>query len=150
MTKNKPIYYSNYLQLDKILESQITESGKTSNPIHDENLFIITHQTYELWFKQIIIELKSINQMFSKNFVKESNLGLVVSRCERICKIIKLLINQVDILETMSPLDFLEFRNLLNPASGFQSAQFRIIENTMGLIILATNYADIMNLIPLK
>ena len=132
MTKNK-LTYGKYLQLDKILDSQHLKSKENSNLVHDEMLFIIIHQAYELWFKQILHELDSVLAMFKGNYVQEENLGIVVSRFDRIIEIQKLLINQIGILETMTPMDFLEFRDLLTPSSGFQSAQFRLIENKLGM-----------------
>ena len=131
--KKKNITYTKYLNIDKLLSLQKMESEKHNDKKHDEMLFIIIHQSYELWFKQIIYELDSIINLFSSNYVQEQNLGIVISRINRIIEIQKLLINQMSILETMTPMDFLEFRNYLNPASGFQSAQFRIIENKLGL-----------------
>ena len=131
--KSKKLSYSSYLQLDKILDSQSLRSEKQENLVHDEMLFIIIHQTYELWFKQILHELDSIILMFKGNYVLEENTGRVVARLDRIIEIQKLLIDQVGILETMTPMDFLEFRDLLTPASGFQSLQFRQIENKLGM-----------------
>lgn len=132
---NTSMYYSNYLQLDKILGSQQPESFKTDNPAHDEMLFIIIHQSYELWFKQILFELDYVLKVFFKEKINDNSedLNLVLHRLNRVIKIFELLNQQVSILETMTPLDFLEFRNLLTPASGFQSAQFRLIEATLGL-----------------
>ena len=131
--KNKKINYSDYLQLSSLLSKQKLQSEANNNKVHDEMLFIIIHQSYELWFKQIIHEIDSIIDMFIDNYVQEENIGLVVARLDRIIQIQKLLINQISILETMTPMDFLEFRDYLNPASGFQSAQFRLIENKLGL-----------------
>jgi tryptophan 2,3-dioxygenase len=130
---SKKLSYGDYLELDKILDSQTLKSEQNGNMVHDEMLFIIIHQTYELWFKQILHELDSIIEMFKGNYVEEENAGIVVSRLGRIIEIQKLLIDQVSILETMTPMDFLEFRNLLSPASGFQSIQFRKIENKLGM-----------------
>jgi len=132
MTKEK-LSYGNYLKLDRILNAQSPKSKEIENEVHDEMLFIIIHQAYELWFKQIQHELNSIIEMFKDNYVQEQNIGIVVSRLGRIIEIQKLLIDQVGILETMTPMDFLEFRDLLNPASGFQSVQFREIENKLGM-----------------
>ena len=132
MTKKK-LTYGKYLQLNKILDSQHLKSEENGNQIHDEMLFIIIHQAYELWFNQILHEQDSVLTMFKGNYVQEENLGIVVSRFDRIIEIQKLLINQIGILETMTPMDFLEFRDLLTPASGFQSAQFRLIENKLGM-----------------
>ena len=131
--KSKKLSYNSYLQIDKILDSQDLRSEKEGNIVHDEMLFIIIHQAYELWFKQILHELDSIILMFKGDYVQEENTGRVVARLDRIIEIQKLLIDQVGILETMTPMDFLEFRDLLTPASGFQSLQFRQIENKLGM-----------------
>jgi len=132
MTKDK-LSYGEYLQIDRLLNLQSPKSKEIGSEVHDEMLFIIIHQAYELWFKQILHELDSIIKMFIGNYVQEENIGTVVGRLDRIIEIQKLLINQVGILETMTPMDFLEFRDLLNPASGFQSVQFREIENKLGM-----------------
>ena len=134
MSEQKPpVEYSRYLQLDKILDSQFPESSSLESPAHDEMLFIVVHQTYELWFKQIIHELNSVMTMFKDHYVDEQNIDKAVSRLNRINEILSVLIDQISIMETMTPLDFLEFRNLLTPASGFQSLQFRILEIKLGL-----------------
>ena len=125
--------YTDYLQINKILSAQEMESLKVGKPAHDEMLFIITHQAYELWFKQMLHELDSVLSFFKGKIIEESSLGIMVSRLNRINKIMGLLIDQISVLETMTPLDFLEFRNLLVPASGFQSAQFRLLEVKLGL-----------------
>ena len=130
------MYYSDYLGLDKITGSQHPVSFKEGNiPAHDEMLFIIIHQAYELWFKQILFELDYVLKVFDKEVINDNSedLNLVLHRLRRIIKIFELLNQQVGILDTMTPLDFLEFRNLLTPSSGFQSAQFRLIEATLGL-----------------
>lgn len=134
--EKKPMYYPDYLQLDKILDAQAPESFKEGNqPAHDEMLFIIIHQAYELWFKQILFEIEFIAGVFKKESIDDNSedLNLVRHRFNRIIKILELLNQQVSILDTMTPLDFLEFRNLLNPASGFQSLQFRKVETILGL-----------------
>lgn len=131
--KREPVEYGSYLGLEKILNSQNRESAKFGEPAHDETLFIIIHQTYELWFKQILHELESVLQMFRNDYVDEKRIGTAVSRIGRVVEIQKVLIDQIRILETMTPLDFLEFRNFLTPASGFQSLQFRILEIKLGL-----------------
>jgi tryptophan 2,3-dioxygenase len=133
---NKPypsVYYADYLQLDRLLSSQAPKSVEYGQPAHEETLFIIVHQAYELWFKQILHELDSVLEIFKKNYLEEKDVGVVVSRLSRITEIQKVLIDQLRILETMTPLDFLEFRDFLHPASGFQSVQFRLIENKLGL-----------------
>ena len=137
MPKEKPLksqYYKDYLGLNKILDSQKLISDEYEQHAHDEMLFIIVHQVYELWFKQIIYELDSILDIFSKKDVVESNIGTSISRLNRIIEIQKILVDQIRILETMTPMDFLDFRDFLVPASGFQSVQFRKIENKLGLL----------------
>jgi tryptophan 2,3-dioxygenase len=136
MPDHKSMYYSDYLQLNKILDAQHPESFEKGNePAHDEMLFIIIHQAYELWFKQILFELDFILNVFQKAKIDDNSedLNLVRHRLNRIIKIMELLTQQITLLETMTPLDFLEFRNLLVPASGFQSLQFRLIEARLGL-----------------
>ncbi|MGD2060887.1 MAG: tryptophan 2,3-dioxygenase family protein, partial [Acidimicrobiia bacterium] len=129
----KPLYYGRYLALDEVLSSQRLESTEHGETVHDEMLFIIVHQSYELWFKQIIWELDSILDIFGESHVDEQHLGTAVARLRRINEIQGLLIQMIGVLETMTPLDFLDFRDYLFPASGFQSAQFRIVENKLGL-----------------
>ena len=132
MKSAKPTY-NKYLQLNKILDAQNRLSVVLDKPIHDEMLFIIIHQIYELWFKQIIHEIDSIILYFKNPKVTETNINTIVGRLNRVHDIQKIAITQIDILKSMTPMDFLEFRDLLNPASGFQSTQFRIIENALGL-----------------
>lgn len=135
--KYSSVHYSSYLGLEKILGSQNLRSSELGETAHDEMLFIIIHQVYELWFKQITWELDSICEMFNVNSVvnsvAESNIGIAVSRLNRITEIQQILIDQIRVLETMTSLDFLDFRNYLIPASGFQSFQFRIVEIKLGL-----------------
>jgi len=131
--KYSSIHYNSYLQIDKITSAQSLRSEELGQPAHDEMLFIITHQVYELWFKQINHELRAIVKDFSADQLNETNVGTVVSRLNRIIEIMKLLVQQVGIIETMTPLDFLDFRNYLFPASGFQSFQFREMEVMLGL-----------------
>lgn len=126
-------YYGDYLKLGQLLDCQSPRSEELKRPAHEEMLFIITHQTYELWFKQILHELQSVLQILEQKYVEDQALNLVVTRLERIIEIEQLLIQQIQVMETMQPLDFLDFRDLLVPASGFQSFQFRLIENHLGL-----------------
>ncbi|TDH27736.1 tryptophan 2,3-dioxygenase [Segetibacter sp. 3557_3] len=130
------LYYGTYLGLDKVLSSQHPKSFEAPNtPAHDEMLFIIIHQAYELWFKQILFELEFVTNVFRKAHINDNSedLNLVRHRLQRVMRIIELLNNQISVLDTMTPLDFLEFRNLLTPSSGFQSLQFRLIEARLGL-----------------
>ncbi len=128
-----PCYYGDYLRLDTLLATQVPESTRRGKPAHDEMLFIIVHQAYELWFKQILHELDRIQAHFAEVPMQDAHLGRIVHGLDRINEILKLLIQQLDVLETMTPLDFLDFRDLLMPASGFQSMQFRAIETRLGL-----------------
>lgn len=132
--KYTTIHYHQYLGLDQILNAQEPRSALVDGKeAHEEMLFIIVHQVYELWFKQILHELKSVLRLFREEKVDERNMGTAIGRLERIIEIQKLLIQQIRIMETMTPLDFLDFRNHLFPASGFQSYQFRLLENLLGL-----------------
>src|SRR5262245_48625459 len=126
-TAQRRCYYSDYLRLDALLDQQARESERAGAPAHDEMLFIIVHQAYELWFKLILHELDRIQADFGQKSVEDESLGRIVHGLERIDKVLKLLIQQLDVLETMTPLDFLDFRAFLSPASGFQSVQFRAI-----------------------
>jgi tryptophan 2,3-dioxygenase len=130
---DRPLYYADYLQLDRILNAQELESARHGSPAHDELLFIIVHQAYELWFKQILFELDSVIEVFRRDSVDDQDIGRVVLRLRRITEIQRLLLGQLEVLETMTPLDFLDFRDYLVPASGFQSFQFRLIENRLGM-----------------
>ncbi|PIN96961.1 hypothetical protein AB205_0022130, partial [Aquarana catesbeiana] len=128
------LIYGDYLQLDKVLDAQVLQSELKGNKIHDEHLFIVTHQAYELWFKQILWELDSVREIFQNEHVRdERNMLKVVTRIHRISMILKLLVEQFSVLETMTPMDFFEFREYLSPASGFQSLQFRLLENKIGV-----------------
>lgn len=132
--KYTTIHYNNYLGLDDILNAQKLRSAELDdNPAHEEMLFIIVHQSYEIWFKQIIHELESVIGMFNRKDVDEKNIGTSIARLNRVIKIFKLLVEHIPIMESMTPLDFLDFRSYLFPASGFQSFQFRKIENLLGL-----------------
>lgn len=133
VTSPSPLYYADYLELGKLLDCQHPKSGEAGPAAHDELLFIIVHQVYELWFKQILHELDSVIEIFGRDYVDEKQVGTAVLRLGRVTEVQKLLIDQLHVLETMTALDFLEFRHLLYPASGFQSFQFRLIENKLGM-----------------
>lgn len=134
-TERAPVYYSEYLQLDKILKAQNPESAKEGVRADDEMLFIIIHQTYELWFKQILHELNIIREIFKQPNIPNSSPDIYnsVHRIKRVARILDIAVMQMSVLETMTPLDFLDFRDLLRPASGFQSLQFKMIEAALGL-----------------
>lgn len=129
------LYYSDYIELDKILNSQHPRSFTSLEDGNDEMLFIIIHQAYELWFKQILFELDLVRNIFIRDRINDNSddMSRVVQRLKRIVKILELISQQVSVLETMTAPDFLEFRNYLLPASGFQSKQFRLIEARLGL-----------------
>lgn len=128
--KSSDITYKSYLQLDKLLSAQKTVSHPTA---HDETMFIVVHQVYELWFKLILNELDRIQDIFSGATVKDADLRPVSASLVRIVDVMKLLVRQLDIIETMTPLDFLDFRHVFRSASGFQSMQFRELEVRLGL-----------------
>lgn len=130
---NRPLSYGSYLRVPELLSIQSPKSVEAGQEAHDELLFIIVHQAHELWFKQILHELKAVSKVFSAAKTDEKTLGAAVSRLTRITEIQKVLIDHLRILETMTPLDFLEFRDLVSPASGFQSVQFRILESSLGV-----------------
>lgn len=125
--------YGNYLKVDEIIALQELVSEQHGKPAHIELLYIVVHQVYELWFKEILHELGSVIAMFEGEYVNEKNIGEAVKRLRRITAIQELLIEQIKVLETMTPLEFLDFRKYLGTASGFQSYQFRMIENRLGL-----------------
>ncbi len=129
------LYYSDYIELDRILNSQHPRSFESPEEGNDEMLFIIIHQVYELWFKQILFELDLVRNIFIQDRINDNSddLSKVVQKLKRMAKILELINQQVSVLETMTALDFLEFRNVLLPASGFQSKQFRLIEAKLGL-----------------
>ncbi|HMW66560.1 MAG TPA: tryptophan 2,3-dioxygenase family protein [Chitinophagaceae bacterium] len=129
------VHYHDYLQIDKILNAQFPESEKYNLPAHDEMLFIIIHQAYELWFKQLHHEVDSIAAIMSKPSLNDNSpeLQTVVHRLNRCVTILRVLVHQIDIMETMTPMDFLDFRDMLRPASGFQSWQFKELEAKLGL-----------------
>jgi tryptophan 2,3-dioxygenase len=122
---NAPLSYNKYLRVPELIGLQ----SCLSDPMHhDELLFITIHQTYELWFKQILHELDAARALIDEDRAFAATLAL-----GRVVEIEKVLVQQIHILETMTPINFLGFRDELNPASGFQSMQFREIEFASGL-----------------
>ncbi len=125
---NPAVTYSNYLKIDELLSCQDRLSkAEDGRPEHDEMLFIIIHQVYELWFKQVLHELDHLRSTLEANDAPAS-----LHTFKRILTILKTLVGQVDILETMTPLSFNSFRGRLESASGFQSGQFREVEFILG------------------
>jgi tryptophan 2,3-dioxygenase len=117
--------YNSYLRVPELLRLQTPQSDP---PHHDELLFIIIHQAYELWFHLILHELETAMSYMEKGQVLRAHHFI-----RRVVTIQKVLVDQIHILETMTPIEFLAFRHRLNPASGFQSVQFREIEFVCGL-----------------
>ncbi|XP_070198004.1 tryptophan 2,3-dioxygenase-like isoform X2 [Littorina saxatilis] len=132
-SKDGTMSYHTYLKLQGLLHCQEMASAQHGKEVHDEHLFIITHQAYELWFKQILFEIDSVRNLFSQPILDESKMLQILNQLNRVVLILKLLVDQFHILETMTPLDFMEFRVYLSSASGFQSLQFRLMENKLGV-----------------
>ena len=122
---NSPLSYNKYLRVQDLINLQDCLSDPAH---HDELLFITVHQAYELWFKQILHEIDA-----AIAFIAEDRLPAATRALKRVVEIEKLLLDQIHILESMTPINFLAFRDQLNPASGFQSMQFREIEFSSGL-----------------
>lgn len=124
MPQADPITYASYLKVPELLDLQ---QPKSSPEEHDEMLFIIIHQVYELWFKQMLHEGDHL-----KTLLEEDEDELAFATLKRMLTILKTMVSQIDILETMTPISFLSFRDFLQSASGFQSAQFREFEFQLG------------------
>ena len=126
--QRKPLTYASYLAIDELLGLQRPRSGGPDRPPeHDETLFIVIHQVYELWFKQILHELDLLQRC-----LEGDDAPTALDTFKRILTILKTLVGQVDVLETMSPVSFASFRSRLESARGFQSAQFREVEVILG------------------
>jgi tryptophan 2,3-dioxygenase len=119
------VTYGNYLKIDELLSLQ---QPRSSGPEHDEMLFIVIHQVYELWFKELLHEFDRVMRLLEEDESHRAQHTL-----KRILTILKVMVAQLDILETMTPLEFLTFRQRLDAASGFQSDQFRQIEFLLGV-----------------
>ena len=123
MTESSPaLTYSSYLALDEVLGAQRPLSDE-----HDEMLFIVIHQVYELWFKQLIHEIGHLQERLERGDTPH-----VLHTLKRVLTILKVAVAQIDVLETMTPRQFLGFRDRLEASSGFQSAQFRELEAMLG------------------
>jgi len=118
------VTYSTYLKLDQLLSLQAPRPGELE---HDETLFVIIHQVYELWFKEVLHELD-----FLQKRLRANDTPLASATLKRVLTILKTLVAQIDVLETITPLNFLAFRDRLESGSGFQSHQFREIEFMLG------------------
>ena len=120
----KPLTYISYLKLDELLALQ---QRRSAGPEHDEMLFIVVHQVYELWFKQVLHELRHLRATLEAGDSPGS-----LATLKRVLTILKTLVAQIDVLETMTPMSFNSFRERLDAASGFQSRQFRELEFLLG------------------
>jgi tryptophan 2,3-dioxygenase len=128
MNEQRPdpaVTYGSYLHIDELLSLQ---QPRSAGPEHDELLFIVIHQVYELWFKQLLHEVDRVSQLLTIDDTQRTQHTL-----KRILTILKVMVAQLDILETMTPLEFLSFRERLEAASGFQSDQFRQLEFVLGV-----------------
>src|SRR5437879_5218971 len=119
-----PVTYSSYLKLDELLSLQQPVSD---GPEHDETLFIVIHQIYELWFKELLHEVDYLISLLGRQDGPRA-----LHTLKRILTILKVVVAQIDVLETMTPLEFLSFRERLESGSGFQSYQFRELEFVLG------------------
>src|SRR5215813_1783758 len=125
MPSDAAVTYSSYLKIDELLSLQ---QPRSEGPEHDEMLFIVIHQVYELWFKELLHEFDRVRRLLEDDDPHRAQHTL-----KRILSILKVMVAQLDILETMTPLEFLSFRERLEAASGFQSDQFRQIEFVLGV-----------------
>ena len=121
---NPAVTYNSYLKVDELL---LLQQPRSEGPEHDEMLFIVIHQIYELWFKEVLHELDRVIDLLRQDHPHRTQHTL-----KRVLTILKVMVAQLDILETMTPLEFLSFRSRLEAASGFQSDQFRQIEFVLG------------------
>ena len=121
------VTYGEYLRLEQLLGAQQPLSQGPEGPEHDEWLFIAVHQVYELWFKQILVELARLCDQ-----LEDAQTHHALATLKRVLTILKTLVSQVDVLETMTPMSFGSFRHRLDSASGFESLQFRLVEFALG------------------
>ena len=124
--------YSEYLRLEELLKLQTGVEGETRNISNDELHFILVHQNFELWFKLVINELTCTRNILSSDYVEETKLPQAVHHMERVIETFKLMSQQWRVMETLEPQDFLNFRDELGTASGFESFQMREMESLMG------------------
>lgn len=124
---SKALTYTSYLRLDELLQLQTPKSCGPTGPEHDELLFIVVHQIYELWFKEMLHEIDYLQDLLRHNDPARAS-----HITHRVLAILKTAVTQLDILETMTPLEFNAFRRFLDASSGFQSVQFRELEFVLG------------------
>ena len=125
--------YANYLRVEDLLTLQSGPSGHSPAPCNDEQHFIIVHQTFELWFKQILTELEQIHAILSQDKVSESQLPKLVEHLHRVEVIFKATSHSWSVMQTLTPQGFLGFRDRLGTSSGFESWQMRAMESLFGI-----------------
>lgn len=133
MPQDRPPTYWDYLKLDRLLGLQGGLEQDESRLLNDEIHFIVVHQAFELWFKLVLRELRLARDHLAAPRVPEEKIPYVVHHLRRVCEILRLTVEQFRVMETLTPQDFLDFRDKLIPASGFQSFQMRAIEILLGL-----------------
>ncbi|MEZ6196719.1 MAG: tryptophan 2,3-dioxygenase family protein [Planctomycetota bacterium] len=140
MSDPRVVTYHDYLQLERLLSSQSPPDPASVDPAatrdllhHDELLFIVMHQTMELWFKMVLADLEATRDLFDRDRVPERDIPVARERLHRCARTLEHLTRQFTLIETMPPTNFLSFRDALIPASGFQSWQFREVEILAGL-----------------
>tara|TARA_B100001250_G_C19809224_1_gene794990 strand:+ start:943 stop:2037 length:1095 start_codon:yes stop_codon:yes gene_type:complete len=125
--------YGNYLRLDDMLSLQEGPEGYLPGPCNDELHFIIVHQAFELWFKLVVSELKEVHQIMNNEHIEEGDMPKIVHHLKRVTSVFNLMSQQWKVMETLTPQDFLSFRDRLGTSSGFESWQLRQIETILGL-----------------
>tara|TARA_B100000282_G_scaffold161156_1_gene116375 strand:- start:301 stop:1395 length:1095 start_codon:yes stop_codon:yes gene_type:complete len=127
------ITYGNYLRLDEMLNLQEGPVDYSPLPCNNEKHFIIVHQVFELWFKLVLTELKEVHKMMSSEHIDERSMPIIVHHLKRVSAVFNLMSQQWKVMETLTPQDFLSFRDRLGTSSGFESWQLRQIEIILGL-----------------
>ena len=125
--------YGNYLRLEEMLALQEGPSGYLPEPCNDEKHFIIVHQAFELWFKLALSELKEVHKLMNSDSIDEHSMPKIVHHMKRVSEVFSLMSQQWKVMETLTPQDFLSFRDRLGTSSGFESWQLRQIEIILGL-----------------
>ena len=130
---SKRLTYGNYLRLDELLRLQEGPANYSPEPCNDEKHFIIVHQAFELWFKLILTELKQVHKIMNSERINENSMPIIVHHLKRVSAVFDLMSQQWKVMETLTPQDFLTFRDRLGTSSGFESWQLRQIEIILGL-----------------
>ena len=131
--KSSRMTYGNYLRLEEMLTLQDGPEGYSPKPCNDEKHFIIVHQAFELWFKLVLSELKEVHSLMNSQNISENSMPKIVHHLNRVSTVFGLMSQQWKVMETLTPQDFLSFRDRLGTSSGFESWQLRQIEIILGL-----------------